>query len=63
MRQPSRLRIEIDSMPTEIDELERQRIKLEIEQEALKKEKDQASINRLDEVQKNWPTSTTSSTA
>jgi ATP-dependent Clp protease ATP-binding subunit ClpB len=48
----SRLRIEIDSMPTEIDELERQRIKLEIEQEALKKEKDQASINRLDEVQK-----------
>ena len=48
----SRLRIEIDSMPTEIDELERQRIKLEIEQEALKKEKDQASINRLGEVQK-----------
>ena len=36
----SKLRIEIDSMPTEIDELERQRIKLEIEQEALKKEKD-----------------------
>jgi ATP-dependent Clp protease ATP-binding subunit ClpB len=48
----SRLRIEIDSMPTEIDELERQRIKLEIEQEALKKEKDKASINRLGEVQK-----------
>ncbi|WP_028580418.1 ATP-dependent chaperone ClpB [Desulfogranum japonicum] len=43
----SRLRIEIDSMPTEIDQLERKRIKLEIEQEALKKEKDQASQERL----------------
>lgn len=48
----SRLRIEIDSMPTEIDELDRQRIKLEIEQEALKKEKDKASKERLEEVQK-----------
>jgi len=48
----SRLRIEIDSMPTQIDELERQRIKLEIEQEALKKEKDKASKERLSEVQK-----------
>ena len=48
----SRLRIEIDSMPTEIDELDRQRIKLEIEQEALKKEQDKASKQRLDDVQK-----------
>ncbi|BDD88085.1 ATP-dependent chaperone ClpB [Desulfofustis limnaeus] len=48
----SRLRIEIDSMPTEIDELERQRIKLEIEQEALKKEKDKASKDRLEELQR-----------
>ena len=48
----SRLRIEIDSMPTEIDELDRQRIKLEIEQEALKKEKDSASKERLVELQK-----------
>ncbi len=48
----SRLRIEIDSMPTEIDELERQRIKLEIEQEALKKEQDKASKQRLKEVQR-----------
>ncbi len=48
----SRLRIEIDSMPTEIDELERQRIKLEIEQEALKKEKDKASKDRLDDLQR-----------
>jgi ATP-dependent Clp protease ATP-binding subunit ClpB len=48
----SRLRIEIDSMPTEIDELDRQRIKLEIEQEALKKEKDKASKDRLDDLQR-----------
>ena len=43
----SRLRIEIDSMPTEIDEVERKKIKLEIEREALKKEKDRASKERL----------------
>ena len=48
----SKLRIEIDSMPTEIDELDRQRIKLEIEQEALKKEKDKASKERLTDLQK-----------
>ncbi|MGB8361223.1 MAG: ATP-dependent chaperone ClpB [Acidimicrobiia bacterium] len=46
----SRLRIEIDSMPEEIDELTRRRIQLEIEQEALKKEKDKASKERLDGV-------------
>ncbi|WP_319550456.1 ATP-dependent chaperone ClpB [Desulfogranum marinum] len=46
----SRLRIEIDSMPTEIDQLERKKIKLEIEQEALKKEKDQTSKERLQEL-------------
>ncbi len=43
----SKLRIEIDSMPTEIDEVERKRIMLEIEREALKKEKDKASKERL----------------
>ena len=43
----SRLRIEIDSMPTEIDEVERKKIMLEIEREALKKEKDKASKERL----------------
>lgn len=48
----SQLRIEIDSMPAEIDELERHRIKLEIEQEALKKEKDSASLTRLEDVRK-----------
>ncbi|GAB4342491.1 MAG: ATP-dependent chaperone ClpB [Desulfobulbaceae bacterium] len=46
----SKLRIEIDSLPTEIDELERKKIKLEIEQEALKKEKDKASLERLEKV-------------
>ncbi len=48
----SRLRIEIDSMPTEIDALDRKRIKLEIEQEALKKEKDEASRERLEKLKK-----------
>ena len=46
----SRLRIEIDSMPTEIDTLERKKIKLEIEQKALKKVKDDVSKSRLGEV-------------
>ncbi len=48
----SRLRIEIDSMPTEIDELDRKRIKMEIELEALKKEKDEASKERLEKLKK-----------
>ncbi len=43
----SRMRIELDSMPTELDELERRRIQLEIEREALRKEKDDASKARL----------------
>ena len=43
----SRLRIEIDSMPTEIDEVDRKRIRLEIERVALCKEKDQPSKERL----------------
>ena len=42
----SRLRIEIDSMPTEIDEVERRIQQLEIELQALKKEKDDASAAR-----------------
>ena len=46
----SKLRIEIDSMPTEIDELDRKRIKMEIEIEALKKEKDKASKERLEKL-------------
>jgi ATP-dependent Clp protease ATP-binding subunit ClpB len=43
----SRLRMEIDSMPVELDELERRRIQLEIEREALRKETDDASKARL----------------
>ena len=46
----SRLRIEIDSMPAELDEVERKYKQLEIEREALKKEKDEASKKRLDEL-------------
>src|SRR5512142_590927 len=44
----SRLRMEIDSMPIELDELERRRVQLEIEREALRKEKDEASRTRLE---------------
>jgi len=47
----SNLRIEIDSMPAEIDQLERRKIQLEIEMEALKKEKDQASKERLEKIE------------
>src|SRR6202040_885881 len=43
----SRLRMEIDSMPVELDELERRVMQLEIERQALKKEKDKASRERL----------------
>jgi ATP-dependent Clp protease ATP-binding subunit ClpB len=46
----SRLRIEIDSMPTEIDEVERRIQQLEIELQALKKEKDEASVARRDAI-------------
>lgn len=48
----SRLRIEIDSMPAEIDDIQRKITQLEIEKEALKKEKDQASKDRLDRIEK-----------
>jgi ATP-dependent Clp protease ATP-binding subunit ClpB len=42
----SKLRIEIDSMPEEIDDLERRRRQLEIERQALAKEDDHASVER-----------------
>ncbi|MDR0842111.1 MAG: ATP-dependent chaperone ClpB [Acidobacteriota bacterium] len=44
----SRLRIEIDSMPMEIDEVERRKMQLEIERQALAKETDKASLERLE---------------
>ena len=46
----SRLRMEIDSMPAELDEAERRIMQLEIEREALRKESDAASRDRLDEA-------------
>jgi ATP-dependent Clp protease ATP-binding subunit ClpB len=48
----SRLRIEIDSLPTEIDEVERKIVQLEIERQALGKEKDKASRERLERIEK-----------
>ncbi|HEU5217181.1 MAG TPA: Clp protease N-terminal domain-containing protein, partial [Gemmatimonadales bacterium] len=47
----SRLRIEIDSLPQEIDEVERRIIQLEIQRQALLKEKDKAGKERLKLVQ------------
>ncbi|GAA5484324.1 ATP-dependent chaperone ClpB [Haloferula sargassicola] len=46
----SRLKIELDSMPTEIDQLERQIMQLEMEKKALEKETDKASEARLERV-------------
>ncbi|MFI5230009.1 MAG: AAA family ATPase, partial [Gemmatimonadales bacterium] len=48
----SRLRIEIDSMPLEIDEVERRVMQLDIERTALEKEKDRAAIERRHELEK-----------
>jgi len=48
----SRIRIENDSMPTELDELRRRIMQLEIEREALKKETDDASRKRLETLEK-----------
>ncbi|MFC1919794.1 ATP-dependent chaperone ClpB [Chloroflexota bacterium] len=48
----SKLRTEIDSVPTDLDEVERRVMQLEIEREALKKEKDAASRERLSHMDK-----------
>ena len=48
----SKLRMEIDSMPAELDEIERRVMQLEIEREALRKEKDKASVERLGKLDK-----------
>jgi ATP-dependent Clp protease ATP-binding subunit ClpB len=48
----SRLRIEIDSMPQEIDEVERRIMQLEIERTALQKEKDRAAVERREEIER-----------
>ncbi len=47
----SRIRIEIDSKPEELDRLERRIIQLKIEREALKKESDDASAKRRDDIE------------
>ncbi|MFX1275604.1 MAG: ATP-dependent chaperone ClpB [Promethearchaeota archaeon] len=46
----SRLRIEIDSMPTEIDEIERKIIQLQIQKEALKKENDKSCAEKIEKI-------------
>ena len=48
----ARLRTEIDSMPSELDEIQRRVMQLEIEREALRKEKDAASKKRLAKLEK-----------
>ena len=48
----AKMRTEIDSMPVELDEIERRKMQLEIEREALKKEKDAVSIERLNKLEK-----------
>ena len=48
----SKLRMEIDSLPVELDEVQRRTMQLEIEREALRKEKDPASKDRLKKLEK-----------
>ena len=48
----AKLRTEIDSMPAELDEINRRVMQLEIEREALRKEKDKASKERLGKLEK-----------
>ncbi len=59
----SRLRMEIDSMPTELDESERKIRQLEIEREAVKKEKDEVSQKRLKEIEEKLSSLKTASEA
>jgi ATP-dependent Clp protease ATP-binding subunit ClpB len=47
----SRLRMEIDSMPEELDEISRRITQLEVEREALRKERDEASRERLEKLE------------
>jgi ATP-dependent Clp protease ATP-binding subunit ClpB len=47
----AKLRTEIDSMPTELDEASRRMMQLEIEREALRKESDDASKQRLEKIE------------
>src|SRR5205085_11781110 len=47
----SRLRMQVDSKPEELDELDRRIIQLKIEREALKKEQDKSSKDRLEKLE------------
>src|SRR6202795_2696155 len=57
------LRMEIDSLPTEIDEIERRIMQLEIERQALRKESDPHSRERLKQIEKELGTLKEQSTA
>lgn len=59
----ARLRTEIDSMPSEIDEVLRRKMQLEIEREALRKESDDASRERLARLEKELADLTTQTSA
>ena len=62
----ARLRTEIDSMPSELDEITRRIMQLEIEREALKRDKDRASRQRLEKIEQelaNWQSRSKSMTA
>ncbi len=48
----SKIKMEIDSMPFEIDQTERKLMQLRIEEQALKRERDKASLARLEELEK-----------
>ncbi|MDD8020464.1 MAG: ATP-dependent chaperone ClpB [Acidobacteriota bacterium] len=48
----ARIRVQLDSLPEDIDELERRITQLQIEKQALKKEKDEASAERLGKIEK-----------
>ena len=45
------IRVQMDSVPTELDDLQRQIMRLEIENQAIKKEKDELSLKRKDEIE------------
>ncbi|HZU27918.1 MAG TPA: AAA family ATPase, partial [Bryobacteraceae bacterium] len=59
----AKLRTEIDSMPSELDEILRRTMQLEIEREALKKEKDPASKERLEKLERELAELKTSASA
>ena len=52
----ARLRVEIDSMPTELDESRRRMLQLQIEEQALSKEDDEASLARLEKIKEELTT-------